>query len=150
MFEIKGQVIDFSKHFYIYKLSNFKIIGVAPKTDGRFSVFMRNTMTDQVWYQILKDVYEFEAKCSQDYLGVQHVDIPAILTLFNTDKIADYYWHQALLFQSREAKTIRGPFTLFMSKYFDGLAWFELLLHINQQADVCASLCGKKAVGESG
>ena len=37
-----------------------------------------------------------------------------------------------------------------MSKYFDGLAWFELLLHINQQAESCALLCGKKSFGEFG
>ena len=48
---------------------------------------------------------------------------------------------QNLLFQSQHSPDTfedYGPFTLFMAKYFDGMAWFNLLLHINKQTSVCA------------
>ena len=42
---------------------------------------MRKTlvMTDQVWYQLLKDVLNYEGKCSENFLGVNHVDFPAMI-----------------------------------------------------------------------
>ena len=107
---------------------------------------MAKVMTDETWYHLLKDVYDFEAKGGQDFLGLKHVDLPGLMTFFNTTKIAEFYYHQAILFQSQESKIVRGPFTLFMSRYFDGLAWFDLLVHINRQAYNCASQCYTRKV----
>ena len=46
-----------------------------------FTRMMRkyNVMNDQVWYQLLKDVLNYEGKCSENYLGVNHVDFPAMI-----------------------------------------------------------------------
>ena len=45
------------------------------------------------------------------------------------------------LFQSQRSPDTfdnYGPFTLFMAKYFDGMAWFNLMMHINKQTSLCA------------
>ena len=40
---------------------------------------MRKLLNDQFWYQFLKDVIQEESHCSQNFLGVDHVDFPALM-----------------------------------------------------------------------
>ena len=68
-----------------------------------------------------------------------------------------WYYMQARLFQSTHMSVVdfsqmywptadlahdnnreKGPFSLFMTKYFDGMAWFSLMLHVNKQTELCA------------
>ena len=65
----------------------------------------------------------------------------------NVSEEANWYYMQNALFHAHHrpayfisGKGSQGPFTLFMSKHFDGMAWFKFLLHINKQTDVCAGL----------
>ena len=65
----------------------------------------------------------------------------------NVSEEANWYYMQNALFHEYHSPAVnyhrgssQGPFTLFMSKHFDGMAWFKLLLHINKQTDICAGL----------
>ena len=55
------------------------IIGESDYVKDSFTFMMRKLLNDQFWYQFLKDVIQEEAHCSQNFLGVDHVDFPALM-----------------------------------------------------------------------
>ena len=67
----------------------------------------------------------------------KYFDLGMHVNNHNLSSELDWYWFQANMFQSQEKPQTRGPFTMMMSRYADGQAWFRLLLHINEQTKIC-------------
>ena len=121
---------------------------------------MKDTLDDSIWYAIIRNILEYETHCNMNRMDMVHIDFPALfgtitLEFFcknslvelyyvgmhvnnnNLSSELDWYWFQANTFQSQESPQTKGPFTMMMSRYVDGQAWFRFLLHINEQTKIC-------------
>ena len=67
----------------------------------------------------------------------KYFDLGMHVNNHNLSSELDWYWFQANMFQSQESHQTKGPFTMMMSRYVDGQAWFRFLLHINEQTKIC-------------
>ena len=100
---------------------------------------MAETMTNEDWYAILKDLDIFEKDCSFGYMGAYHIDLPYILGLKPNSKEESYFYFQkARLYQEKEGIIHKGPLSLFMSNAMNGRLWAKLILSLNHQFSVCA------------
>jgi hypothetical protein len=111
---------------------------------GQFSTYMSSTMDDATWRQLLSDINEKEIRCKLGVLGGIHVDLPYYsgLTKDYTEELEFYVQQYGLL--TGQVRRGKEHFTAFMSRYMNGRAWYEMLLHMNDQAHLCHKESGNK------
>jgi hypothetical protein len=103
---------------------------------GQFNTYMSSKMDDATWRQLLTDINEKEIRCKLGVMGGIHVDLP-----YYSGLTKDYQKELEFYVQQYELMTGQGRgkehFTAFMSRYMNGRAWYEMLLHMNDQAHLC-------------